>query len=72
MDVSLSTGAEDALEIPDSLRRLRIDLIEEATSVVFGEDTGEAPRLVLQWLNVLDLYEENVARFSTFDLEWPG
>ena len=49
--------------------RLGIDLIEETTSIVFVEDTSEAPRMVLEGLNILYLDEEDVAWLGILDLE---
>ncbi|KAL9062891.1 MAG: hypothetical protein Q9157_008558 [Trypethelium eluteriae] len=68
----MARGAEDALEVPDRFRRVRVDLVEEAAAVAGVEDTREAPGLRLQWLHVLDFDEEHVARFGVFDLEGPA
>jgi hypothetical protein len=37
--------------------RLGVNLIEEAAAVLFREDTGETPRLLLQRLHILNLYD---------------
>ena len=68
----VARGAEDALEVPDGFSRLRVELVEEAAAVGGSEDAGEAPRLVLQWLHVLDLDEEDVAGLGGLDLKGPG
>ena len=47
-----------------------IDVIEEASSVVFVEDSSETPWVLLEGLNVLNFNEENIARLGSFDLEW--
>jgi hypothetical protein len=47
-------------------------LIKEPASVVFVENASKAPWMVLKWLDVLYLNEENVAWFGCLDLEWAG
>lgn len=49
--------------------RRRIDLIQEASSIALIEDTREAPRLVLEWLNVHDFNKQDVTRFCPFNFK---
>ncbi len=51
--------------------RLRIELVKEATPVVPVEDTSEAPRVVLERLDVLNLNEEDITGLRRFNLEGP-
>lgn len=50
--------------------RLGIELVQETTSVVFVEDAREAPGMILERLNVLDLDKEHITRLGSFNLEW--
>jgi hypothetical protein len=52
--------------------RFRIDLIEETSAVVLGKDTSEAPWLMLEWLDILNLDQEHITGLSTFNLERSG
>ena len=52
--------------------RFRVYLVEEPTAILAVEDAGEAPWLVLHWLNVLDLEDQDVAWLSGLDLERAG
>lgn len=52
--------------------RRRINLIQEATAVLLGKDTSEAPRLVLEGLNIHDLYKQDIAWLRALDLEGAG
>lgn len=36
------------------------------------EDSGKPPWVVLEWLNILDLDEQDIAGLSSLDLEWAG
>lgn len=65
-------GAEDAFEVPDGLGGVRVEVAEEAAAVVLVEDAGEAPRLVLERLHVLDLDDEHVTGLGGFDFQWAG
>lgn len=65
----MAGAAEDALEVPDRLGGLWVDVVEKPATVFFGEDAGEAPGLVLKGLDVLDLDEQDVAWFGVFDLK---
>jgi len=49
--------------------RIRIDLVQETTTILPVEHAGEAPRLFLHRLDVLDLDEQDITRLSRFDLE---
>lgn len=56
-------GAEDKLRmlvwfpviLQKNCLRLRVDFVEEATTVFSREDTGESPRLLLKRLHILNL-----------------
>lgn len=52
--------------------RVRVVLVEEAATVVLVEDAGEAPRLVLEGLDVLDLDDEQVAGLGGVNVKGPG
>ncbi len=52
--------------------RFRVDFVEEPTAVVFVEDAGEAPGLLLEGLYVLDLDDEDVSWFGVFNFERTG
>ena len=52
--------------------RFRIDFVEESTAIVFVENACEAPRLVLEWLYVLDFDDEDVSWFGVFNFERAG
>ena len=52
--------------------RFRIDFVEEPTAVIFVEDAGEAPGLLLEGLYVLDLDDEGVSWFGVFNFERTG
>lgn len=49
--------------------RLGVDLVQEASTILFGENACEAPRLILQWLHILDVYDQNITWLSVLDLE---
>lgn len=49
--------------------RCRVDLIEEAAPVVAVKNARESPGPVLEWLNVHDLDEKNIAGLGALDLE---
>lgn len=68
----MSRRAKNPFKVPNRLRRLGIQFVEEAAAVVLVEDAGEAPGRVLQRLHVLDLDEQDVARLGGFDFEGPG
>ena len=52
--------------------RFRIDLIQKSSAVVLGKDTSEAPWLMLEWLDILDLDQEHITGLSAFNLERSG
>lgn len=52
--------------------RARIDLVQEPSSVLLGKHAGEAPRLVLERLDVHDLDEEHVARLRALHVKGPA
>lgn len=52
--------------------RFGVEFVEKATAVLFVEDAGEAPGLVLHGLHVHDFDDEDVAGLGGFDLEGPG
>lgn len=49
--------------------RIRIDLVEKATTVFPIEDAGEAPGLLLHGLNICDFNHKDVAWLRGFNLE---
>ncbi len=49
--------------------RIRIDIIQEPTTICFIEDPCKAPELILEWLDVLDLHNENIAWFRSLNFE---
>lgn len=49
--------------------RLRIYLIKESTTVIFGEDSSKAPRLLVQRLNILNLQHQNIAWLRSLNIE---
>ena len=51
--------------------RLRVDLIQEPAAVILVKHACEAPRVILKWLYILDLHEEDVPRFGGLDFEGP-
>ena len=52
--------------------RVRVDLIKKASPVVLVEYARKAPRLLLEWLHILDLHHEDISRFRAFHLKWAG
>lgn len=52
--------------------RLGIDLIQQPPSILAMEDAAESPRLVLERLHILDLDQQNVARFGGVDVKRAG
>lgn len=45
-------------------------LIEETTSILFRKDACEAPWLVLQRLNIVNIYQEDVSGLGSLNLKW--
>lgn len=50
--------------------RFWIELVKEATSIVFVKDAGKAPWVVLERLDVLNLNKKDVAWLGRLDLKW--
>lgn len=51
-------------------QRVRVDLVKEASPVVLVEYARKAPRLLLEWLHILNLHHEDISRFSAFHFKW--
>lgn len=66
---NVSTGAVYAIKVPDGLGSFRIVLVEKATAVFPVKDSGESPWRVLEWLDIRNVYNQEIARLSTFDFE---
>lgn len=49
--------------------RFRIQFIQESTPILPVEDAGKPPGLVLERLNILNLYDEHIARLGGLDLK---
>lgn len=49
--------------------RVGVDLVEEASPVVFVKYACKAPRLLLERLHILDLHHKDVSRFGAFHLK---
>lgn len=60
------------LHAVDVSLRVRVDLIQESASVLLVEDACEAPRLVLEGLNIHDLDEKDISWLGLFDFERTG
>jgi hypothetical protein len=52
--------------------RLRIQVIQEPSSIRLTEDTREPPGLVLEGLYVLDFHQQDVSWLGGFDVEGTG
>lgn len=52
--------------------RFGVEIIEKAAAVFACKDAGEAPWVVLQRLDVLDLDDQDVAGFCALDLKRAG
>lgn len=52
--------------------RIRIYLIKKSSAIASIKDACESPRLVLKWLDILDLDNQHVSRFRGFDIEGTG
>lgn len=68
----LCVGAEEiwSEKRVGDVSRFRVDLVEESTAVLLVEDSCESPWLVLHWLHIHDLDNEDISRLSSLDLEW--
>ena len=49
--------------------RVRVDLVKKASPIVLVKHAGKAPRLLLEWLHILDLHHEDISRLGAFHLE---
>ena len=49
--------------------RVRVDLVKEASTVVLVKYPRKAPGLLLKWLYILDLYDQDISRFGPFYLK---
>ena len=49
--------------------RVRVDFVKEAPSVVFVKNAGEAPRLLLERLHVLNFHYKDISRLGAFHLK---
>jgi hypothetical protein len=65
----MPTRTENPLEVPDSLRGFRVDLVEEAAPIFLREHASESPGVVVEGLDVLDLDEEDIAGLGGFDFK---
>lgn len=52
--------------------RFGVDPIQESTPILLREYPRKPPRLLLQWLNILYLNDEDVPRFRGLDVKGPG
>lgn len=52
--------------------RFRVMVIQESASIMPMEDTAKTPWLVLERLHVLDLDDQDIARFSGVDVKRTG
>lgn len=52
--------------------RVRIKLVKETSSILFVKDTSEAPWLLNEGLDVLNLEFQNVTRLGSFNVERPS
>lgn len=69
--VSLSTCwlLQDEDNHEENNIRGRVDLVKESAAIVLVKDAREAPRLVLEGLDVHDFDEEQIAGLGAFDFE---
>lgn len=51
--------------------RFRIQFIQESTPILPVKDAGKPPGLVLERLNILNLYNEHISRLGGLDLKRP-
>lgn len=51
--------------------RVGVDFVKEASPIVFVKNASKSPRLLLEWLHILDLHYKNVSRFGAFHLKRP-
>ena len=61
------------IEIGSSLQgqdlRLRINLVQEPSSIVLRKDSSESPGLLIEWLYVLDLQHQNITRLCCLNIK---
>jgi hypothetical protein len=57
---------------PVSYSRLGIELVQEAAPVFLCENACETPRLLVEWLHILNLHDKSIAWFCCLNIEWPG
>lgn len=50
--------------------RFRVYLVQQSPAVLAMEHTAESPWLILERLDILDLNQQNVARFRGVDVKW--
>ena len=49
--------------------RVRVDLVKEASPIVFVKNAGEAPRLLLERLDILNLHYKDISWLGAFHLK---
>ena len=65
----MSVARSEDIGLDNGDLRVGVDLVQEASPVVLVKNTREAPRLLLEWLHILDLHYENISRFSALHLK---
>lgn len=72
-DCFCSTILSDIVDMDScvSCSRVWIDLVQKATTVLLVKDSCEAPRLILERLDVLNFDDEYVSWLGTFNFERP-
>lgn len=68
----VSASAVDAVKVPDGFGCPRVVLLEKTAAVVAVKDSGETPGGVIEWLDVGDVDDEEVARLGALDLKRAG
>lgn len=69
---NVSTSAVYAIKVPDSFGSLWVVLVEKAATIFLVKDSSESPWRVLERLDIRNVYNQEIARFSTFDFERTG
>ena len=67
-DAYISTSQSFHLLLSCGLR-FGVVFVQEPTTVFFRKDPRESPWLLFQWLDILDLNDKHIARFSGFNLK---
>lgn len=67
-----SAGARDGTGRGCEDVRIGVDLVEEASTVAFVEDSSETPRLLLEWLYVLNLDNKDITWLGALHFERPA